>query len=574
MASNTGTENYTLDALGAPWAQLTNVSYPNGDTAAYSYDANGNRLTQTFNGVTTNYSYDDAGQLLTDGTTTYSYDANGNLTNAGSDTFTWDWANRLTGATVGGNNASYSYDAFDIRVSGIVSGTTSSYLWDRLAPYPTLVDDGSYGYIHAAGPQAQIDSGGNRTYLLGDALSSIRGLTDGSGTLVGSVEYGAFGGIRAQSGATSAFGYTGEQYTPVTGLLHLRARDLNPALGRFLSVDTVRPNAPGSQGFNGYAYVANNPTSWVDPSGHFVGGYAGTIALMPTAALGAITAMSITAVLALARNPASWRFPENSRTSGIVFLTFAVILTCAVTPGCMGAMADSSGTIADNGSDSPFGLVPWTPMTLPDAPNTFPELPDIDMPPWVVAPWTVAPWTVGSGDDGNPEPGGPNWQGMGALLAALIAAIVATSLSRPPAPGNPAPQPAPAPQPIPTPVGTPVPSPDESRPKFLFHYTSTRGLDGIRQTQMLLPSTGPQNSRYGKGQYFTDISNIEAESGTAGQLSYALFKSPIYTHRVSHFVAVNVQGLPINYAAPAYGSRYGAKSFYVHPSDFPLPIIL
>ncbi|MEZ4617268.1 MAG: RHS repeat-associated core domain-containing protein [Caldilineaceae bacterium] len=122
-------------------------------------------------------------------------------------------------------------------MSGTVSGTASSYLWDRLAPYPTLVDDGAFAYIHGAGPQAQIDPSGNRTYLLGDALSWIRGLTDGSGTLVGTTAYDAFGAPRTQSGLVSAFGYSGEQYTPATGLLHLRARDLNPALGRFLSAD-------------------------------------------------------------------------------------------------------------------------------------------------------------------------------------------------------------------------------------------------------------------------------------------------------------------------------------------------
>ncbi|MEZ4614124.1 MAG: RHS repeat-associated core domain-containing protein [Caldilineaceae bacterium] len=44
-------------------------------------------------------------------------------------------------------------------------------------------------------------------------------------------------------------------------------RDLHPALGRFLSADPVSPNAPGTQGYNRYAYVANNPTTWVDPSG-------------------------------------------------------------------------------------------------------------------------------------------------------------------------------------------------------------------------------------------------------------------------------------------------------------------
>jgi hypothetical protein len=38
-------------------------------------------------------------------------------------------------------------------------------------------------------------------------------------------------------------------------------------VGRFLSADSVQPNAPGTQGYNLYACVQNNPTTWVDPHG-------------------------------------------------------------------------------------------------------------------------------------------------------------------------------------------------------------------------------------------------------------------------------------------------------------------
>lgn len=72
--------------------------------------------------------------------------------------------------------------------------------------------------------------------------------------------------MRSQSGTSLGFGFTGQQ-TDATGLVYLRARELDPKLGRFLSPDTVQPNAPGSQGYNLYAYVANNPTTWVDPTG-------------------------------------------------------------------------------------------------------------------------------------------------------------------------------------------------------------------------------------------------------------------------------------------------------------------
>jgi RHS repeat-associated protein len=51
--------------------------------------------------------------------------------------------------------------------------------------------------------------------------------------------------------------------------IYLRARTFDPVTGQFLSVDPVRPGAPGVVGYNPYSYVANNPTTWTDPSGMF-----------------------------------------------------------------------------------------------------------------------------------------------------------------------------------------------------------------------------------------------------------------------------------------------------------------
>jgi hypothetical protein len=43
--------------------------------------------------------------------------------------------------------------------------------------------------------------------------------------------------------------------------------------------DTVIPNAPGTQGYNGYAYTANNPATFTDPSGHSLMGVTWTASL-------------------------------------------------------------------------------------------------------------------------------------------------------------------------------------------------------------------------------------------------------------------------------------------------------
>jgi hypothetical protein len=75
-------------------------------------------------------------------------------------------------------------------------------------------------------PVAQVDEAGTVEYLHGDLLGSVRSITDSSGAVVGASTFDAFGSRAAHTGAAdSAFGFTGGWTDPVTGLVHLRARD-------------------------------------------------------------------------------------------------------------------------------------------------------------------------------------------------------------------------------------------------------------------------------------------------------------------------------------------------------------
>ncbi|MCD0443411.1 hypothetical protein LO763_07195 [Glycomyces sp. A-F 0318] len=51
-----------------------------------------------------------------------------------------------------------------------------------------------------------------------------------------------------------------------TGYTHIRARDYNPAIGRFLSVDPIADFAEAQQ-LNGYSYSDNSPITFSDPTG-------------------------------------------------------------------------------------------------------------------------------------------------------------------------------------------------------------------------------------------------------------------------------------------------------------------
>lgn len=76
--------------------------------------------------------------------------------------------------------------------------------------------------------------------------------------------YDAFGNILKKTGDISnSLTYTGQMYDGTAGQYYLRARFYNPAIGRFLQEDTYR-----GDGLNLYAYYANNPVMYYDPSGY------------------------------------------------------------------------------------------------------------------------------------------------------------------------------------------------------------------------------------------------------------------------------------------------------------------
>jgi RHS repeat-associated protein len=242
------------------------VSYPDGTSIGFGYDAAGNRTSMTAGASTTNYTYDAASELTSAGSTSYIYDPAGNRVSAGSASFTYDDFGYLATATSGAASIAYQTNGDGLRVSATTAGNTSTYTWDQAAALPELLSDGTTGYL-SAGATVLAETGASSTsYTLTDVLGSVRSLTDGSGSVSSSASYDVFGSVRGSSGSIGSLGYTGAM-SDASGLTYLQARSLDPATGTFTSRDPMTPGGPGITGYNPYPYAGQNPTTFTDPSG-------------------------------------------------------------------------------------------------------------------------------------------------------------------------------------------------------------------------------------------------------------------------------------------------------------------
>jgi len=62
---------------------------------------------------------------------------------------------------------------------------------------------------------------------------------------------------------------TGQREEVTLGLYDYGARFYSPSLGRFISADSIVPEASNPQSFNRYSYVLGNPLKYVDSTGHW-----------------------------------------------------------------------------------------------------------------------------------------------------------------------------------------------------------------------------------------------------------------------------------------------------------------
>ena len=252
-ANNNGSAAYGLDPVGNRLSANSTLSTLT--SGSWTFNANDEQVSSE--------SYDANGNTLTAGGKIYTYDAENHMTSMTSGstavTLVYDAFGNRVAKTVNGVTTKYLVED-DVNPTGLpqvleetVNGAVQrvyTYGLQRISEYQMVSGTWTasyYGY---------------------DGAGSVRQLTNSAGAVTDSYEYDAFGNSFTKTGSTpNNYLYRGEQYDSDLGLYYLRARYYNPVTGRFVSRDPEDGIATDPATLHKYLYAGGDPVNKKDPTG-------------------------------------------------------------------------------------------------------------------------------------------------------------------------------------------------------------------------------------------------------------------------------------------------------------------
>jgi RHS repeat-associated protein len=248
-------------------------------TKRYEFDPAGNRKFTEVDGQTTTYEYNAASQLVAETGTisvSHAYDTWGNeesrTSNGVTETYQYNHLNLLSVYTKPGATTQYEYWPTGERYSKSTGSNLELYV-PRHGDVGAEYSDASTLknlYVQGTGvdqKQIRIDAAGQRRHYLGDQVGTVSVTLTDTGAVAESSLRDVWGMPITQGPSAERYGFAQREHDTESGLVHMRARQYDPRIGRFTQTDPIRMNRAGEH----FAYAMNNPVSMVDRSGRAPG---------------------------------------------------------------------------------------------------------------------------------------------------------------------------------------------------------------------------------------------------------------------------------------------------------------
>ncbi len=233
-------------------------------TARYTLDSLGNRIQRDDQAC----SIGPSNQLLTCGDTDYTYDANGNRLTDGRFHYTYDALDRLVKVDTPTGTVTYRYDGLGRRLFR----NDQRFLWSDECEIGSISHDGTLTSLRILASDVHLEVGsavlveinGTTFVPIHDLHGNCVVLMEAeTGKVSGFANYSAYG-EHTSSGTLGPWRFSSKRFDAVTGLHHFGGRDYDAAIGRWLTPDPMG----FVDGPNLYAYVHNNPLTSIDSTGY------------------------------------------------------------------------------------------------------------------------------------------------------------------------------------------------------------------------------------------------------------------------------------------------------------------